>query len=128
MLGLDNQGTDPGKPFIDVRIVRLLTVESRHGDGVLKASDVAQKHISEKVGSSYPTSKALELMEEAERLGFGTVETITTPNNRSAKRFRKCRLAELSPECCEALKKSKVSDSRYGLAFAVQNLQENIQI
>ena len=48
MLGLDNQVTDPGKP-LDDHIIRLLSAESRHGDGVLKASDIAQKHISEKV-------------------------------------------------------------------------------
>ena len=88
MLGLDDQGIDPGKP-LDGHIIRLLSVESRHGDGVLKASDIAQKHISEKVANSYPTSKAVEVMAEAEQLGFGTVETITTPNNRLAKRFRK---------------------------------------
>ena len=134
MLGLDDQGIDPGKP-LDVRIIRLLSVESRHGDGVLKASDIAQKHLSEKVGSSYPISKAVELMAEAEHLGFGTVETVSTPNNRLAKRFRKCPITDLSLECRETLKKCKVSDSKYGLAFrrtapspALQDLQENIHI
>ena len=132
MLGLDDQGIDPGKP-LDGHIIRLLSVESRHGDGVLKASDITQKHISEKVGNSYPTSKAVEVMAEAEQLGFGTVETITTPNNRLAKRFRKRPIADLSPECCETLKKCKVSDSKYGLAFtrtapsSLQDLQENIR-
>ena len=36
-------------------------------------SDVCQKHISEKVGSSYPVSKATELVNIAAHLGFGEV-------------------------------------------------------
>lgn len=86
---------------------------------MFKASDIAQKHISLKVGSSYPTSKAVELMEEAEQLGFGSVET-TTPNNCSAKSR-------------ELLKKAKLQSSKYNMAFVssqsapLQLLQENMQ-
>ena len=133
MMGLDKEGVDPSEPAINARLIHLLSIESPRGDGVFKASDIAQKHIFLKVGSSYPTSKAVELMEEAEQLGFGSVETITTPNNRSAKRFRKRLIADLSPECQELLKKAKLQSSKYNMAFVssqsapLQPLQENMQ-
>jgi len=72
-------------------------------------------------------------MEEAEQIGFGSVETITTPNNRSAKRFRKRPIADLSPESRELLRKSKLQSSEYNMAFmssqpaSLQPLQENMQ-
>ena len=132
MMGLDKEGVDPSEPAINARLIHL-SIESPRGDGVFKASDIAQKHIFLKVGSSYPTSKAVELMEEAEQLGFGSVETITTPNQRSAKRFRKRPIADLSPEFRELLKKAKLQSSKYNMAFVssqsapLQPLQENMQ-
>ena len=133
MMGLDKEGVDPSEPAINARLIHLLSIESPRGDGVFKASDIAQKRIFLKVGSSYPTSKAVELMEEAEQLGFGSVETIITPNQRSAKRFRKRPIADLSPEFRELLKKAKLQSSKYNMAFVssqsapLQPLQENMQ-
>ena len=62
------------------RMVRLLMMESRSTDGIIYPSEAAQKHISEKVGQSYPISKAIDLMTEAAEMGFGTLETAQTNN------------------------------------------------
>ena len=59
-------------------------MESRSSDG----SEVAQKHISERVGQRYPISNAIDLMTEAAEMGFGTLETATTTNNHTVKRFQ----------------------------------------
>lgn len=48
----------------------------------------SQKHISERVGVSYPTSKAIEILEEAARLGYETIVDFTTPNKHTVKQFR----------------------------------------
>ena len=56
---------DGGEQVMSNRMVRLLSMDSKQGNGVLNLSDISQKHISEKVGSSYPIHKAVELIEEA---------------------------------------------------------------
>ena len=56
-------------------------MESRSTDGIIYPSEFAQKHISEKVGQSYPISKAIDFMTEAAEMGFGTLETAQTTNN-----------------------------------------------
>ncbi len=45
---------------------------------------------------SYPISKAVELMTTAVNLGFGELETVSTPNNRKMQQFRKRPLDTLS--------------------------------
>ena len=108
---------DGGEQVMSNRMVRLLSMDSKQGNGVLNLSDISQKHISEKVGSSYPIHKAVELIEEAEQLGFGTVVTTETANKRIVKRFRKRPLSELNVNWQEALKKSKVCNEKYTVAF-----------
>jgi len=89
----------------------------KSGNGIITPSEVSQKHISERVGVSYPTSKAIEILEEAARLGYGTIVDFTTPNKRTVKQFRKRRLEELTHECKEQLKRVRVTDERYSQAF-----------
>ena len=89
--------------LIIATVANCLTPLNSEVFGLFGVFFIAQKHISLKVGSSYPTSKAVELMEEAERLGFGSIEMIATPNNRSARRFKKRPIADLSPESQELL-------------------------
>ncbi len=113
MLGLQTDSTRS----ISSRLVRLLTIPTKSADGILQPSEVAQKHISEKVGQSYPIAKAVELMHEASDLGFGELETVMTPNNRQVKQFRKRPLQALDDHSKELLKKAKISDSRYNQAF-----------
>ena len=104
MLGLIE---NPSDSLLSNRIIRLLTMTCKNGNGKFTPSEVSQKHISEKVGGSYPTSKAIEALEEAVRLGYGTIEDCTTPNNRTVKQFRKRPFSELTNECKEQLKKSE---------------------
>ena len=96
-----------GATALTNRMVRLLMMESKSADGIIYPSEVAQKHISEKVGQSYPISKAIDLMTEAAEMGFGTLETTQTTNNRTVRRFRKRRLSELSDDTTQLLKKIK---------------------
>ena len=126
VLDLNEQGMCQNDP-IDTRLVRLLSAATKKGDGSLTSSEVSQKHISEKVDGSYPIVRAIQLMEEAERLGFGKVVTATTPNNRIVKTFRKRPLTELSLDCHGMLKRFKVSNEKYNTAFKrpLQELQEN---
>ena len=106
-----------GATALTNRMVRLLMMECKSADGIIYPSEVAQKHISEKVGQSYPISKAIDLMTEAAEMGFGTLETTQTTNNRTVRRFRKRRLSELSDDTTQLLKKSRVTDSGYNCAF-----------
>ena len=99
-----------GLTHLCTRMVRLLTTPSKNGNGILTPSLLSQKHISERVGGSYPTSKAIEMLEESETLGYGCFEDVTTPNKRTIKQFRKRRLEDLRNKCKDLLKRSKISD------------------
>lgn len=57
--GIDDGGTIPK------RVARFLIMGTGNGDGVITPSDISQRHISEKVGTSYPTSKTIELIDIA---------------------------------------------------------------
>ena len=103
MLSVGGVEPSAGATALNNRVVRLLMMESRSSDGIIYPSEVAQKHITEKVGQSYPISKAAEL-------GFGTLETATT-NNRTVKRFRRRRLSQLSDDATQLLKKSRVTET-----------------
>ena len=118
MLGIGGVEPSAGATALSNRVVRLLMMESRSSDGIIYPSEVAQKHISEKVGQSYPITKAIDLMTEAAELGFGTLETATTTNNRTVKRFRKRRVSQLSDDATQLLKKSRVTENGYNCAFA----------
>ena len=50
MLGLNE---NPSDPQLSNRMVRLLTMTCKNGSGKITPSEVSQKHISERVGSSY---------------------------------------------------------------------------
>ena len=53
MLGVDGVSEpSAGATALSNRVVRLLMTESRSSDGIIYPSEVAQKHISEKVGQS----------------------------------------------------------------------------
>ena len=101
-----SSGDDSKDTDISNRIARLLCMDSKQGNGVLKLFEIAQKHISEKVGTSYPIMKAQELAEEAEKLGFGKLEASHTPSRggRTSKHFRKRPLEELDENCIDLLK------------------------
>ena len=116
MLGIDD--ADKNGRTMSSKIVRVLTMESESGNGTITPSEVSQKHISEKVGASYPTSKAVETLTEAEELGFGTIQDVVTPNKRKVKLFRKRKFEELSSECREKLKLAKVTEGQYSRAFS----------
>lgn len=118
MLRIDD--TTEASDCLSKQVIKLLSIETRNGDGIVLPSEVSQKHISDKVGSSYPTSKAVELISEAARLGYGTIDNHETPNKRVVKRFRKRKLDELNTECTEALKRACISDDIYGRAFVVR--------
>ena len=118
MLGLNGDGIlESDLLSIPKRISKILSMETKSGDGIIMPSEVSQKHISEKIGCSYPTAKAVELILQAADLGYGEVEEYYTPNKRSIKRFRKRPLNDLSTECREALKKSCITDDIYSRAF-----------
>ena len=63
--------------------------------------------ISEKVGQSYPTAKAVELLKEAESMEFGSLEDITPANKQKTVVFRK--QSYLMEECQEQLKRAESS-------------------
>lgn len=115
MLGIDVESSTTD--VLTTRMVRLLTTPSKNGNGILTPSLLSQKHISERVGGSYPTSKAIEMLEEAETLGYGSFEDVTPPNKRTIKQFRKRRLEDLTNKCKDLLKRSKISDKDYSCAF-----------
>ena len=73
MLGLNE---NPSDPQLSNRMVRLLTMTCKNGSGKITPSEVSQKHISERVGGSYPTAKAIEALEEAVELGYGTMDVL----------------------------------------------------
>ena len=78
MLGVGVSEPSADATALSNRVVRLLMMESRSSDSIIYPSEVAQKHISEKMGQSYPISKAIDLMTDPAEMGFGTLETATT--------------------------------------------------
>ena len=97
-------------------------MESKQGNGVFKLFEIAQKHISEKVGASYPIMKAQELAEEAEKLGFGKLEASHTPSRggRTSKHFRKRSLEELDENCIDLLKRKKITEPSQSHLLVIQ--------
>ena len=113
MLGLDQDSTDD----LPRKVIKVLSMETKNGDGHILPSDLSQKHISERVGPSYPTSKAVELIEKVVDLGYGTIKEYQTPSKRPIKRFVKHPLSDLTNNCKEALKKACITDDIYNRAF-----------
>lgn len=119
--GIDDGGT------IQKRVARMLTMGTKNGDGVITPSDISQKHISEKVGTSYPTSKAIELIEIAVERGFGKAQDYTTPNKRSSTRFLKRPFSDLSNLSKETLKKACITEEQYNRAFSHPGMENSFQ-
>ena len=95
------------------RIPRLLRV-TPDVHGYISASTISQKHISPKVDGSYPVVKAKELLETAVQLGFGTIETVVTPQNKGkVAKFRKTHYTDLRPSSKELLAKWDISQDVY---------------
>ena len=116
MLGLDEINSDAdsfdGVPLSN-RMCRLLSITWKADDGTITPSEVNQKHLCERVGQSYPCSKALETLRVAESMGYGTVEDTTAINNRKLVIFRKCPYNDLSEDCQKQLKRAKISEEAY---------------
>lgn len=100
MLGLHGHSSVEDLPR---NVIKLLSMETKNGDGQILPSELSQRHISERVGSSYPTNKATELIERVVQLGYGRIEQYETPNKRPLKRFSKHRLDDLTGTCRESL-------------------------
>lgn len=116
MLGIDD-GVDSINSTLSSRMSRLLTLSWKSSDGTITPSEISQKHLSEKVGQSYPCSKALELLRDAESLGFGKVEESVSHNNRKVLFFRKRPYEDLPRDCQDQLKRAKVSQQAYSQSF-----------
>ncbi len=97
------------------RVPRMLRVRPDEL-GYISASLTAQKHISSKVEGSYPVTKAKELLETAAQLGFGSLETVVTlQNKRKVTRFHKTLYTELSPPAKELLARWDINQDKYSL-------------
>ena len=77
MLGLDE--TSANEAELPRNVIKVLSMETKNGDGLILPSDLSQKHISERVGSTYQTSKASELIDTVVKLGYGRIEEYQTP-------------------------------------------------
>ena len=110
----DNSGSSISLPK---KIVRLLSTTWRSNDGCITPSEVCQKHISERVGHSYPSSKAVDLLVEVESLRYGEMQEITTSNRRKVSVLRKRHYETLSEVCLENLKRSKVTKETFKKSF-----------
>ena len=64
MLGLADDCSDTSESLLSNRMTRLLTMNCKSDSDIITPSEVSQKHISERVGVSHPTSKAIEILEE----------------------------------------------------------------
>ena len=99
------------------RLPRLLMVEPDQ-DGLIAPSTISQKHISQRVSGSYPVQKAVELMETAEKLGFGKMVQYETPiSKRRGKRFRKQHYSSLPHTAKEILAKFSIATETYEATF-----------
>ena len=99
------------------RLPRLLMVELDQ-DGLIAPSTISQKHISQRVNGSYPVQKAVELIETAEKLGFGKVVPYETPiSKRRGKRFRKQHYSSLPLTAKEILAKFAITTEMYETTF-----------
>ena len=121
MLGVDETSTS----LLSSRMCRLLSATWKTSDGIITPSEVSQKHLCERVGQAYPTYKALELLREAESLGYGTVGETTTPTKRKVNVFRKRKYEQLSTESVDQLKRAKLSSQDYSKSFGQPQTNED---
>ena len=62
MLGIGDDGENVVQATLSSCMSRLLCASWKTDDGMITTSEVSQKHIYEKVGQSYPSAKAVELL------------------------------------------------------------------
>ncbi len=108
-------GSSCGHVLQGERIRKLLT--NIPSDGFISPSVIGHKHVSERVGSSYPVSKAVELMETAATMGFGEFVDFQTSSNRKLRKFRKRRLELLPENALTTLKKLHITETVYQNTF-----------
>ena len=125
MLGLSD-GESLLQDTLSSRVSRLLCVSWKTSDGTITPSEISQKHLCEKVGQSYPCAKAVELLKEAELMGFGTIEEVTPPNRRKSVVFKKRPYCDLSEECQTQLKRAKISEGEYSSSFTATTGQNRL--
>ena len=116
MLGVDETDPDANSSqtgALSNRMCRLLSITWKADDGTITPSEVTQKHLCERVGQSYPYSKAMGTLREAESMGYGTVEDTTAHNKRKVIMFRKRPFKDLSDDCQKQLKQAKISEETY---------------
>ena len=86
---------------------------------------MSQKHLCERVGQTYPTYKALELLREAESLGYGTDGEATSPTKHTVTIFRKRKYKLLCTESIDQLKRAKLSSQKYSKSFGQPCVNED---
>ena len=99
------------------KVKRVLTSVPVASNGLINPSTLGQKHISEKVGSSYPVKKAIELLKKVSEMGFGEMVDVETPTKRKVSKFRKRQLQDLPDNAVTLLKKLKITDEEYSNTF-----------
>ncbi len=102
----------------------LLHVEE---DGAISPSRVAQAHISQRAdnSSTYPVSKAVELMSTAAQLGFGEMSTCTTTlNKRKVTKMVKNKYAQLPSAAKNLLQTFGISQGDYEASFGSDSAHE----
>ena len=99
------------------KIQRLLLLRPDK-DGFIAPSLISQKHICQRVNGSYPVAKAVELLQTAEKLGFGKLELRETPiNKQKMRKFRKHRHCSLNRTAKDILNKFGISSESYEDTF-----------
>ena len=101
------------------RLRRLLTLTTDDQEGHISPSKVAQMHICVPTDGKYSVSKALELFECAQSLGFGNTIHQMTSTHRKVKKFRKTPYELLSTEARKTLKDVRVTEDMYRSSFKV---------
>ena len=99
------------------RLRRLLIFMSEDDEGHISPSKVAQKHICAPIDGKYTVSKALELFQSAETLGFGETVEQTTPTNRRVKKFRKTPYDLLTSDARSTLRQIRITEDTYRSFF-----------
>ena len=129
-LGVDE--TDPDADSsqtgaLSNKMYRLLSITWKTDDGTITPSEVSQKHLCERVGQSYPCTKAIKTLREAESMGYGTVEDTTTHNKRKVVIFRKRPFKDLSDDCQKQLKRAKISEEMYSKSLQGAHVDDTNQ-
>ncbi len=104
--------------FVCLPILPLLPVDS---DATIRKSRVAHSHISQwaEGSTTYPVSKAIELMTTAVHLGFGELVSCTMPlNKRKVIRMVKRPFSELQDGAKDLLQNHGILEEVYNASFS----------